>query len=173
MRDKEKMQKFDSVVSPHLAAAYNLARWLVNDPADAEDVVQEAFLRAFRFLDGFRGGSGRSWLLSIVRNTSYTWLRQNRMHQQTLSFDETIHDASNETETDAEREIDQQLLRTSLERLPVEYREVVVLRDLEGLSYKEIAEAASIPMGTVMSRLARGREGLRKLMSEKSNRTSD
>ncbi len=171
--DKEKKQKFDTVVAPHLAAAYNLARWLVKDPADAEDVVQEAFLRAFRFLDGFRGGSGRSWLLSIVRNTCYTWLRQNRVHQQTLSYDEAIHDVSKESETEAEREIDQQLLRKSLERLPVEYREAIVLRDLEGLSYKEIADTASIPIGTVMSRLARGREQLRRLMSEKSRGSSD
>ncbi len=171
--EKEKKQKFESVVAPHLAAAYNLARWLMNDPADAEDIVQEAFLRAFRFLDGFRGGNGRAWLLSIVRNTCYTWLRQNRGHQQSLSFDEAIHDVSKETEAEAEREIDQQLLRKSLERLPVDYREVIVLRDLEGLSYKEVAEAANIPMGTVMSRLARGREQLRRLMSDRSNRTSD
>lgn len=173
MGDKEKKQKFESVVAPHLAAAYNLARWLVNDPADAEDIVQEAFIRAFRFIDGFRGDSGRSWLLAIVRNTCYTWLQQNRAHHQNLSFDEAIHDVNRDTETEAERGIDRQLLRKSLEKLPVEYREVIVLRDLEGFSYKEIAEAASIPIGTVMSRLARGREQLRRLMTERSNLTSD
>jgi|SRR5579862_5458840 len=159
-----KTQKYNAVVMPHLNAAYNLARWLMHDDRDAEDVVQEACLRAFKFLDGFRNGDGRAWLLAIVRNTCYTWLQQNRAHElNTVSFSEEIHSencAPEKSESAIHQHIDNQMLRLALERLPVEYREVIVLRELEGLSYKEIADLANIAMGTVMSRLARGRKRL-------------
>src|SRR5437867_12701195 len=119
------------VIQPNLNAAYNLARWLMRNDRDAEDVVQEACLRAFRFLDGFRGGDGRAWLLAIVRNTGYTWLQQNRAHElNTISFDEEMHSSEFKTanpEVLLHRKIDEQMLRQALEELPIEYREVIVL----------------------------------------------
>ena len=146
-------------------AAYNLARWLMRDDRDAEDVVQEACLRAFKFLDGFRGGDGRAWLLSIVRNTGYTWLQQNRAHElNAASFDEEIHHRENDNpnpESMIHQKIDNEMLHKALEDLPVEFREVIVLRELEDFSYKEISDLANIPIGTVMSRLARARGMLR------------
>ena len=149
-------------------AAYNLARWLMRNEHDAEDMLQEAYLRAFKFFQGFRGVDGRAWLLTIVRNTCYTWLEQNRAHELKTVFDEEIHsldsDISNPA-TLALQTADHQILRTALNDLPIEFREIVVLRDLEGFSYKEIAEIANIPTGTVMSRLARARERLRGLLA--------
>jgi RNA polymerase sigma-70 factor (ECF subfamily) len=154
---------FEEAVLPHLGAAYNLARWLTRNDGDAEDVVQEAYLRAFKFFGSFHGGDSRAWLLTVVRNTCYTWLQRNRMPDQTMEFDEEIHsldsDAAN-PETMLLHSVDQQLLRQALEALPVELREVLILRELEGLPYKEIADIANIPMGTVMSRLARARKRL-------------
>ena len=149
---------------PHLDAAYNLARWLTRNDDDARDMVQEAYLRAFKFFDDLRGVDGRPWLLTIVRNTCYTWLQQHRAHDTATSFDEEIHTAESDISdpaTLALRSDDSRLLRQSLEELPVEFREVVALRDLEGFSYKEIADIANIPVGTVMSRLARARERLK------------
>jgi RNA polymerase sigma-70 factor (ECF subfamily) len=154
---------------PHLDAAYNLARWLTRSDHDAEDVVQEAYLRAFQFFDGFHGGDGRSWLLAIVRNTGYTWLKQKRPRELTLSFEEEIHSSAgvaSSPPTVLVQDEEKQLLRQAVERLPVEFREVVVLRDLEGLSYKEIATIVGIPLGTVMSRLARARERLQQCLAE-------
>ena len=149
---------------PHLNAAYNLARWLTRDDHDAEDVVQEACLRALRFFDGFRGGDSRAWLLKIVRNTSYTWLQRNRARRPTIVFDEEMHSDEGER-TDPStlllQKADRGLIQRALAELPVKLREMLVLRELEGLSYKEIAEVADIPMGTVMSSLARGRARLR------------
>jgi RNA polymerase sigma factor (sigma-70 family) len=154
---------FEAAVLPHLAAAYNLARWLTRDDHDAQDVVQEAYVRACKFFGSFRGGDCRPWLLAIVRHTCYTWLQDNRGPEVMTSFDEEIHsldsDAAN-PETLLLQRSDQQLLRQALEELPVEYREVIVLRELEGLSYKEIADVADLPLGTVMSRLARARKQL-------------
>jgi RNA polymerase sigma-70 factor (ECF subfamily) len=155
-------------VLPHLDAAYNLARWLTRNTQDAEDVVQEAYLRAFRFFGGFHGGNARAWLLKIVRNTCYTWLHQNRAHQATDLFDEQIHTdvaESRNPETLLLQRADGQLLNQALEELPTDFREVLVLLELEGLSYKEIAEVLGIPMGTVMSRLARARRRLRESLS--------
>ena len=149
---------------PHLDAAYNLARWLTRNDDDAQDMVQEAYLRAFKFFDDFRGVDGRPWLLTIVRNTCYTWLQQHRAHDMTTVFDEEVHTAESDISDPATlvlRSDDNRLLRQSLEELPVEFREVVALRDLEGFSYKEIAVIANIPVGTVMSRLARARERLK------------
>ena len=162
------MPNFEEVVLPHLDDAYNLARWLTRNTEDAQDVVQEAYLRAFRFFDGFRGGNARIWLLKIVRNTCYTWLHQNRAGHSTAPFDEQIHTDTSESqspETLLLRKADRQLLNRTLEELPPAFREVLVLLELEGLSYKEIAEVLDIPIGTVMSRLARARHRLRETLS--------
>jgi RNA polymerase sigma-70 factor (ECF subfamily) len=153
-------------VLPHLDAAYNLARWLTRNDAAAQDVVQESFLRAFRFHDGFRGSDGRAWLLAIVRNTCFTWLQQNRT-EQTASFDEELHSPESELSSPSEalqQSEDREAVRRAVEELPAEYREAIVLRELEGLSYKQIAAVAGIPIGTVMSRLARARGRLQRTL---------
>ena len=158
---------FEQVVLPHLDAAYNLARWLVRNKHDAEDVVQEAYLRAFKFFGGYQGGDARAWVLKIVRNTSYTFLEKNRPADLAEEFDEKIHTAKAE-QPDAEAALlqsaDSRMLREALDELPVNFREVLVLRELEGMSYKEIAEVMDVPIGTVMSGLARGRGQLRELL---------
>ena len=155
---------FEQVVLPHLDAAYNLARWLVGNTHDAEDIVQEAYLRAFRFFGGYQGGDARAWVLKIVRNTSYSFLEKNRPADLVDEFDEKIH-ASGTEQPDAEATLlqsaDSRMLREALDELPVNFREVLVLRELEGMSYKEIAEVMDLPIGTVMSGLARGRRQLR------------
>ena len=157
-------ERFEQTVLAHLDAAYNLARWLVGSPEDAEDVMQEACLRALRFFDGFRGGDARAWLLKIVRNTSYTWVRKNRPMALSEEFDETIH-SGEQTVANIEGELlsraQGQQVRTALETLPVAFREVLVLREIEGLSYREIADVTGVPMGTVMSSLSRARHRLR------------
>jgi RNA polymerase sigma factor (sigma-70 family) len=161
--DDQKLARFERVIVPHLDAAYNLARWLTGKDHDAEDVVQEAYLRAFQFFGGFLGTDGRAWLLAIVRNTSYTWLEKNRRRQPTASFDEAEHSAALPVvspESVLVRMEDQKMLHQALAELPTEFREVIVLRELEGLSYQQIATIAAIPLGTVMSRLARARQRL-------------
>ena len=161
MPEKNKLAHFDQVVLPHLDAAYNLARWLTRNDADAEDVAQEACLRAFKYFGGFHGGDSRAWLLTIVRNTCYTWLQQNRAHELTTVFDEETHSVEGDNpEMKLLERADTQSLKKALEELPTEFREVVILRELEGLSYKEIAGIADVPIGTVMSRLARARKRL-------------
>jgi RNA polymerase sigma-70 factor (ECF subfamily) len=155
---------FEEAVLPHLDAAFNLARWLTRNAQDAEDVVQEAYLRAFRFFDGYQGGNMRSWLLTIVRNTCYTWLHQNRAQQPNTAFDEELHSDMIEgqsPETLLLRNADRQLLHQALEELPPVFREVLVLSELEELTYKEIADVLGVPIGTAMSRLARARHRLR------------
>ena len=159
---------FEEAVLPHLDAAYNLARWLTRNTPDAEDVVQEAYLRAFRFFDGFHGGNARTWLLTIVRNTCYSWLEKNRSHEAAAAFDEQVHTdivESQDPETLLVRRADAQSLRKALEELPTTFREILVLVELEGLSYKQVAEMLRIPLGTVMSRLARARYRLRNSLS--------
>jgi RNA polymerase sigma factor (sigma-70 family) len=156
--------EIEQALLPHLGAAYNLARWLTRDDHDAEDVVQEAYLRALKFFGGFHGADGRAWLLAIVRNTSYTWLEQKRARGPTTAFDEEIHSPKTDSPSPQQlllREEDKQAVRRAVEALPAPLREVVVLRELEGRSYREIATIADIPQGTVMSRLARARERLR------------
>jgi RNA polymerase sigma factor (sigma-70 family) len=158
---------FEQVVLPHLDAAYNLARWLVRNSHDAEDVVQEAYLRAFRFFGGFQGGNARAWLLKIVRNTSYSFLEMNRPADLGVEFDEKLHTpeaATPDAEAALLQSVESQLLRASLEQLPVHFRELLILRELEGLSYKEIAAMTEVPIGTVMSGLARARAQLKKCL---------
>ena len=159
----QEMERFTECVLPYLDAAYNLARYLVRDPHEAEEAVQEAFLRAIRHFEGFRGVDGRAWLLSIVRNTCFTQLRRRRPGSERVEFDEEIHSPREEDsgpEADLTSATTAESVREGLDQIAVEYREVLVLRELEGLSYKEIAHVAGVPMGTVMSRLARGRRQL-------------
>jgi RNA polymerase sigma factor (sigma-70 family) len=170
--EQNTLARFEEVILPHMDAAYNLARWLARNDHDAEDLVQESYLRAFKFFGSFHGANARGWLLTIVRNTCYTWFRENRAEELTTSFNEEIHS----TEADPfdpqklllQRE-SSQLLKQALEELPLEFREVLVLRELEGLSYKEIAIIADIPPGTVMSRLARARTRLKQCLSKLIN----
>jgi RNA polymerase sigma factor (sigma-70 family) len=169
LKGKDKLARFEQSILPHMDAAYNLARRLTRNKHDAGDMVQEAYLRAFKFLDTFRGADGRPWLLTIVRNTCYTWLQQNRRYETTMMFDEEIHSTDSDNSNPETLIADQQILRQALEELPVEFREVVVLRDLEGFSYKEIADIANIPAGTVMSRLARARERLKQLLCNRGD----
>ncbi len=158
-----KAMNFEDAVMPHLDAAYNLARWLTRNEADAQDMVQEAYLRALRFFGGFRGTDARAWLLTIVRNTCYTWLRRNRSPQLSCDFDEVVLAREAEgpdPETEQVMKAQAQLVNDAIDKLPIEFREVVVLRELEELSYKEIAVVLGVPIGTVMSRLARARKRL-------------
>ncbi len=151
---------------PHFDAAYNLARWLTRNAEDSRDVVQESFLRAFNYLDTFRGGDVRAWLFSIVRNTCYTWLRKNRSSDLLTEFDEAAHSSQSPSPEDLElRRADAELLREGLEKLPAEFREVLVLREMEELSYREIADVTGVAMGTVMSRLSRARRRLHDLLA--------
>jgi len=164
-RQDSRRARFEQAVLPHLDAAYDLARWLTRNDHDAEDVVQTASLRALQFFDGFHGTNARAWLLTIVRNSFYSWLqKQNRGHEIGDPFDEDIHSSEDGSvpapDTELLRQADRRVLRLGFESLPLPYREVMVLRELEGLSYKEIAEIAGIPIGTVMSRLARARRHL-------------
>lgn len=166
---------FEEAVLPHLDAAYNLARWLTRNEADADDVVQEAFLRAVRFYEGVHGINCRAWLLTIVRNTCFTWLQANRAGEPTITFDEEMHSSeAHSTSPDAAllANADREILRQAMEDLPVEFREVIVLRELEGVTYKEIAEIAGIPLGTVMSRLARARGRLQECFARRLGKES-
>ena len=152
---------------PHLEAAYNLARWLTRNDHDAEDLVQEAYLRAYKFFDRFRGEDGRPWFLAVVRNTCYTWLKQHHGHDPTASFDEAIHSPGSDAldpEKQFQRKATRELLHEALEELPPEFREVVILRELEGCSYREIATIVGVPLGTVMSRLTRARDRLQQCL---------
>jgi RNA polymerase sigma-70 factor (ECF subfamily) len=162
VNEPDRRAGFAATFLPHLSAAHNLARWLTRDAADAEDVVQEAYLRAFRSFGGFHGGDGRAWFLAIVRNTGLTWLRRNRPPTPTVPFDEARHGGSTDP---APSDPGGPALRAALAELPAEFREAVVLREMEGLSYKEVAAVTGVPIGTVMSRLSRGRGLLRQKMS--------
>ena len=170
MEEQDKQARFEETIMPHLDAGYNLARWLTRNEHDAQDVAQDAFLRAFKFFGGFHGGNSRSWLLSIVRNTAYTWLQKNRRQEVATVFDEEVHDiedTSSSPEALLLKNSDRQEIMRALEELPVEFREVMVLRELEGMSYKEIAEMAEVPIGTVMSRLARARKQLQQALGQR------
>ena len=159
--DPQEQARFETLVLPHLDAAFNLARWLLRSGADAEDAAQESLLRSYRFFSGFHGGDARAWLLQIVRNTCYTWLDKNRRVKDMTEFDEQLHGTPVSTpETLAIASDNRERLNLALESLPERYREVIVLRELEGCSYKEIAAITSIPLGTVMSTLSRARRQL-------------
>lgn len=157
----EDQARFELIVLPHIDAAFNLAYWLLHSRLDAEDVAQEALLRACRYFRGFHGDDARAWLLRIVRNTCYTWLEKNRSRDLSVPFDEELHQHSSVTpEALAITDDDRRRLARALETLPPRFREVVVLRELEGCSYKEIAAITSLPVGTVMSSLSRARRQL-------------
>ena len=166
MDPARKQAAFEQTILPHLNAAYNLARWLTRNEHDAEDQVQEACLRAFRSFETFQGQDGRAWLLAVVRNTCFTWLKK-KGGQPTLEFDEQANtaDASPNAESVLLNEAALGSLQHCLEALPLEFREVIILRELEELSYKEISEIARVPDGTVMSRLARARKRLQQCLA--------
>lgn len=174
MPHDDRRRRFELLAMPHLDAAYNLARWLAGNTADAEDVVQDAYLRAYRYFDAFRGGNFRVWLLSIVRNAFLTWVRENRSGRMVFLPDAPAAETADQVETvwgerprDPEallvESVDARTLARLMEQLPLEYREVLLLREVEELSYREIADVTGVPMGTVMSRLSRARLALRKL----------
>ena len=165
---KADLASFEAVILPHLDAAHNLAKWLLRNEQDAQDVVQEAYLRAFKSFDGFHGSNGRAWLLTIVRNTSYTMLKKKQAVDLTTTFDEELHTSGHESVSPAtvlEQNEDNALIKEAMDELPAEFREILALRHQEGLSYKEIAEIAQIPPGTVMSRLARARAKLKEYLA--------
>ncbi len=167
MADDARKRRFEQVALPHLDAAFDLARWLTRNDQDAEDVVQEAFMRALRFIDGYQGGSGRAWTLAIVRNTCFSWLEKNRPQwlQPGVDIDSLpVADESPLGEDPARsalRSADRDTLVSALEALPAVFREAIVLRELEDFSYKDMAQMLGVPIGTVMSRLARARRLLR------------
>ena len=168
MQERDRVALFERMVTPHIGTAYSLARWLTRNDEDAEDVVQEACVRAFRSLHGFRGADSRAWVLAIVRNTAYSWLQRNRRHEVTVPLDDRLDDAcsdGNHPELQVMREVDQQALAKALDELPLEFREVIILREMEDLSYREIASIAGLPIGTVMSRLARARKRLQQRLT--------
>jgi RNA polymerase sigma-70 factor (ECF subfamily) len=165
--DVHERARFEQLVLPHLDAAFNLARWLLRSREDSEDVTQEAMLRAFRFFRGFHGGDARAWVLQIVRNTCYTWLEKNRPVELMTEFDEELHaQPSVSPESLAIAGDNRERLGKALETLPPRFREVLVLRELEGCSYKEIATITAIPIGTVMSALARARQRLQRALTQ-------
>lgn len=169
LTESPRLSEFEREVLPHLDAAYNLARFLMRNDQDAEDVVQEASLRAFRFFDSFRGENCRAWFLQIVRNTSFTALKKNRPNEMNVVFDEEVHGGAAPLMDPGfalDRAQDRQTVRAAIEQLPPEFREAITLRELEGASYKEIADIADVPIGTVMSRLARARRQLQMILSK-------
>jgi RNA polymerase sigma factor (sigma-70 family) len=172
LRERDELNGFNDAVLPHLDAAYNLARWLTRNDQDAEDVVQEASLRAFKYWKGFSGRDCRSWLLAIVRNTFYSWLKE-RSVQPELTADgelDDIDDGFPNPEHALLQNADREMLMGALDALPVEFREAIVLREMEGMSYKEIADIAGVPIGTIMSRLARARKRLQMALARAGTR---
>ena len=170
---EHELASFEETMLPHMNAAHNLARWLLHNEQDAQDIVQEAYLRAFKSFGGFHGSNGRAWLLTIVRNTSYTLLKKNRAVDLTTPFDEEIHASDHESlspTTILEHSEDADLIRQVMDELPVEFREILTLRHLEGLLYSEIADIAQLAPGTVMSRLARARARLKQGLAARINK---
>jgi RNA polymerase sigma-70 factor (ECF subfamily) len=168
-------ETFDEVVLPHLGAARRLARWLMRNDHDADDVVQEASLRAFQYFRTFTGGNGRAWFLRIVRNTCSGW-RGRSVAARSDPFDEEQHSADHAVTTDPEvlllQADDAALVARALRNLPVRFHQLLVLRELEGLSYRELADVIGIPIGTVMSRLARARDALRRELDDQLSHCS-
>jgi RNA polymerase sigma-70 factor (ECF subfamily) len=175
------LARFEGTVLPHLDAAYNLARWLTRNDHDAQDVVQEAFVRALRYFDKLKGTDARPWLLGIVRNTCYTWLEKNRPAElvavddlDSLPVDGDVFRSSAPVnpEVIVLQTANRKLVNQALEELPVAFREVIVMREIEDMSYKDIAAVAGIPLGTVMSRLSRGRDLLKRGIENRMRRAS-
>ena len=173
-RLSDRIREFEATALPHLDAAYNLARWLLHDGQNAQDAVQEAYLRGYRYFDGFKGGNARPWLLGIVRNVCFSWLRDNGRDGEQVEFDEERDSGTDAPELNSlginpERALmqkqDKERIDCAIEALPPLLREVIILRELEDLPYESIARIAAIPLGTVMSRLYRARERLRALLS--------
>ncbi len=168
----DRTRQFEAATLPHLSAAYNLARWLLRDDQHAHDAVQEAYLRALRFFDGLRGASARPWLLGIVRNTCYDWMRQHRSLAEQLVFDEERDSVAATAVADPaalwEQRAQRGRVNAAIEALAPPFREVIVLRELEEMSYEEIAQVAGIPIGTVMSRLSRARAALRVALQDEA-----
>ena len=171
--------RFERLMLVHHDAAYNLALWLLRDPAEAEDIVQTAYMKAFEHFSSFCGGNAAGWILTIVRNTAYNWLQKTKRNSNLISFDEVLHgsiessqpsfNTLNPEDSFSVVALGAQVM-AAIERLPVEYREVFFLREIEGYSYQEIAETTQVPKGTVMSRLSRARAQLQKLLAEQSKR---
>jgi RNA polymerase sigma-70 factor (ECF subfamily) len=158
---------FEQFCLPHLDAAYNLARWLVGKDQDAQDIVQEAYVRAMKGFKGFRGGNARSWLLAIVRNVAYSWLKKHAKQPYMVPFDPAIHDGTmGEQPSESAHEERVRQLDEVLNRLPIEMREILLLRELEGWSYKQLASTLKVASGTVMSRLSRARQRLQRELAE-------
>ena len=170
---EHELASFEAMMLPHMDAAHNLARWLLRNEQDAQDIVQEAYLRAFKSFSGFHGSNGRAWLLTIVRNTAYTLLKKNRAVDLTTPFDEQIHASDRESvspSTILEHAEDAELMKNAMNELPAEFREILTLRHQEELSYQEIGEILKIPVGTVMSRLARARAKLREYLASQMSK---
>ncbi len=175
-QEQKKLSRFEETVLPHLDAAFNLARWIMNNDQDAEDMVQEAYLRAYKYFNSYQGMNSRAWLLTIVRNTCYSWLRKNRENELAVELDEEIYDGeyeSHDPEALFQARSDHHLVRSALEALPAEFREVMILRELEDFSYKEIANITGIPMGTVMSRLARAHKHMKQVLVQLANKEGE
>jgi RNA polymerase sigma-70 factor, ECF subfamily len=163
----KELSRFEELFLPHLDAAYNLARWIVERDQDAQDVVQEAYARALKSFSGFRGVNPRAWLLTIVRNTAYNWIQKHLREENLIPFDEKIHAVPvGDSRSESSYEKRKQQLQEALTRLPPDFREVLVLYEFEGWSYKEMASALNVPIGTVMSRLSRARRRLQEAISE-------
>jgi RNA polymerase sigma-70 factor (ECF subfamily) len=170
---KKKQKRFERLMMPHLDSAFNLARYITGNSDDAYDLVQDAYLRAYQSFDRYHDDNSKAWMLTIVRNTCFTFLSRNK--KISISFDENLHtdeslypyQSANSNGLDYELEIkqDQRIVQKAIESLPTEFREVIVLRELEALSYREIATVMNIPQGTVMSRLSRARDNLKKILS--------
>jgi RNA polymerase sigma factor (sigma-70 family) len=172
--DSHDRLRFEQLVLPHLDAAFNLARWILRGRTDAEDVAQEAMLRALRFFRGFNSGDARAWLLQIVRNTCYTWLEKNRPMELSMEFDEERYPQGGATpESLAIAGDNRERLTRAIQGLPPRFREVLMLRELEGCSYKEIAAITAMPIGTVMSALARARQRLQRALAPADRRQGE
>jgi RNA polymerase sigma factor (sigma-70 family) len=164
MNEEEKLTRFEGEMLPLMSDAYNLARWLMQNEQDARDMVQEAYLRAFKFFSGVRGETGRAWLLRIVRNVCYDHLKKRKVHSSDAELENIPDDSSPENELQVKSEV--QAVRSALASLPEDFRTVLVLREMEELSYREISEITQVPIGTVMSRLARGRQQLAEVLKQ-------
>ena len=172
-RPQSKLELFQEIILPHLDAAHNLARWLTRNEANAQDVVQESYLRAFRFFESYKGGDSKAWLLAIVRNTCRTWQRQ--QSRDTLPFDEAEHSREGDALNQEERIVQGErigVLRGCIEMLPLDFREVLIMRELEEMTYQEIADVTGLALGTVMSRLSRARKRLEECAGKRAMETA-